>query len=199
MILIAGGAGYIGSHTNKRLNQKGFETVVFDNLIYGHREFAKWGDFVHGDLGNPEDIRVCFKKYRIQAVMHFGAFAYVSESVVDPAKYYWNNVANTLNLLEVMREFSVDKFIFSSSCATYGQPQEIPITEEHPQNPVSPYGKTKWMVEEILKDYDRAYGIRHINLRYFNAAGADPEGEIGEWHNPEAHLIPLTVSCGPRH
>jgi UDP-glucose 4-epimerase len=193
MILIAGGAGYIGSHTNKRLNQKGFETVVFDNLIYGHREFAKWGDFVHGDLGNPEDIRACFKKYRIQAVMHFGAFAYVNESVIDPAKYYRNNVANTLNLLEVMREFSVDKFIFSSSCATYGQPQEIPITEEHPQNPVSPYGKTKWMVEEILKDYDRAYGISHINLRYFNAAGADPEGEIGERHNPEAHLIPLTV------
>ncbi len=193
MILIAGGAGYIGSHTNKRLSRKRFETVVFDNLVYGHREFAKWGEFVRGDLGDKEEIRRCFGKYRIHAVMHFGAFASVNESVVDPARYYQNNVSNTLNLLEVMREFSVNKFIFSSSCATYGQPEEIPIREEHPQNPVSPYGRTKRMVEEILEDYDRAYGMRYVNLRYFNAAGADPEGEIGEWHTPEAHLVPLTI------
>ncbi len=193
MILIVGGAGYIGSHTNKLLSKRGYKTVVFDNLVYGHREFAKWGDFVLGDLANRDQIRACFKKYQIEAVMHFSAFAYVNESVIDPAKYYRNNVANTLNLLDIMRELGVNKFIFSSSCATYGYPREIPISENHPQSPINPYGKTKLMVEDILKDYDRAYGIKFINLRYFNAAGADPEGEIGEWHDPETHLIPLTI------
>jgi len=193
MILIVGGAGYIGSHTNKLLSKRGYETVVFDNLVYGHREFAKWGDFVLGDLANRDQIRACFKKYEVEAVMHFSAFAYVNESVIDPAKYYQNNVANTLNLLDIMRELGVNKFIFSSSCATYGYPKEIPISENHPQSPINPYGKTKLMVEEILKDYDKAYGIKFINLRYFNAAGADPEGEIGEWHDPETHLIPLTI------
>ena len=193
MILIAGGAGYIGSHTNKLLNKRGYKTVVFDNLVYGHREFVKWGDFVLGELANKDQIRACFKKYQVEAVMHFSAFAYVNESVIDPAKYYRNNVANTLNLLDIMREFGVNRFIFSSSCATYGDPKEIPIGENHPQNPVNPYGKTKLMVEEILKDYERAYGIKFINLRYFNAAGADPEGQIGEWHDPETHLIPLTI------
>jgi len=193
MILIAGGAGYIGSHTNKLLSKGGYKTVVFDNLVYGHRGFVKWGDFFLGDLAERDQIRACFKKYRIEAVMHFSAFAYVNESVVDPAKYYRSNVANTLNLLDVMREFGVNKFIFSSSCATYGCPREIPISEDHPPSPINPYGKTKLMVEEILKDYDRAYGMRFMNLRYFNAAGADPEGEIGEWHDPETHLIPLTI------
>jgi len=193
MILIVGGAGYIGSHTNKLLSKRGYKTVVFDNLVYGHREFAKWGDFVLGDLANKDQIRACFKKYQMEAVMHFSAFAYVNESVIDPAKYYRNNVANTLNLLDIMRELGVSKFIFSSSCATYGYPREIPISENHPQSPINPYGKTKLMVEDILKDYDRAYGIKFINLRYFNAAGADPEGEIGEWHDPETHLIPLTI------
>jgi len=193
MILIVGGAGYIGSHTSKLLSKRGYKTVVFDSLVYGHREFAKWGEFVLGDLGDREQIRACFKKYQIEAVMHFSAFAYVNESVIDPAKYYRNNVANTLNLLDIMRELGVNKFIFSSSCATYGYPKEIPISENHPQSPINPYGKTKLMVEDILKDYDRAYGIKFINLRYFNAAGADPEGEIGEWHDPETHLIPLTI------
>ena len=193
MILIAGGAGYIGSHTNKLLNEKGYRTVVFDNLIYGHREFVKWGEFVQGDLADKEQISDCLRKYPIEAVMHFGAFAYVGESVTDPSKYYRNNVANTLNLLEVMREFGIKYFIFSSTCATYGMPLEIPITENHPQTPVSPYGKSKLMVEDILKDFDSAYGIKHINLRYFNAAGADPAAEIGERHNPETHLIPLTI------
>ena len=193
MILIVGGAGYIGSHTNKLLNEKGYRTVVFDNLVYGHREFAKWGEFVQGDLSDKEQISRLPKKYRIEAIMHFSAFAYVGESVTDPAKYYRNNVANTLNLLEAMREFGIKYFIFSSTCATYGMPQEIPITENHPQTPVSPYGKSKLMVEDILKDFDSAYGIKHVNLRYFNAAGADPDAEIGERHDPETHLIPLTI------
>lgn len=193
MILIAGGAGYIGSHVNKLLNKKGYKTVVFDNLIYGHREFVKWGDFILGDLADREQIYNCFRKYPIDAVMHFCAFAYVGESVSDPAKYYVNNVSNTLNLLEAMRKYNVRHFIFSSTCATYGIPSEIPITEETPQRPINPYGRSKLMIEEIIRDYDAAYGIRHINLRYFNAAGADPEGEIGEKHDPETHLIPLTI------
>jgi len=193
MILIAGGAGYIGSHTNKLLNEKGYQTVVFDNLIYGHREFVKCGEFIQGDLSDKDQISDRLRKYPIEAVMHFSAFAYVGESVTDPSKYYRNNVANTLNLLEVMREFGIKYFIFSSTCATYGMPLEIPITEDHPQTPVSPYGKSKLMVEDILKDFDSAYGIKHINLRYFNAAGADPAAEIGERHNPETHLIPLTI------
>ncbi len=193
MIFLAGGAGYIGSHTNKLLNKLGYQTVVFDSLVYGHREFVKWGEFILGDLANREQLRACFMKYPIEAVMHFSAFAYVGESVIDPAKYYKNNVSNTLNLLDVMREFDVRYFIFSSTCATYGEPVEIPISETHPRRPVNPYGKSKLMVEEVLKDYDRAYGIKHINLRYFNAAGADPDREIGERHNPETHLIPLTI------
>jgi len=194
MILIVGGAGYIGSHMNKFLNKSGYRTVVFDNLVYGSREFVKWGEFVLGDLANKDQIRLCFRKYPIEAIMHFSAFAYVGESVTDPARYYLNNVANTLNLLEVMREErNVRYFIFSSSCATYGIPEGIPITEDNPQKPVNPYGRSKLMIEEILKDYDKAYGIKHVNLRYFNAAGADPEGDIGERHNPETHLIPLTI------
>jgi UDP-glucose 4-epimerase len=200
MILITGGAGYVGSHTNKLLSQNGFKTVVFDNLVYGHREFVKWGEFFFGDLANREDIRRCFKTYRIEAVMHFGGFAFVGESVTNPSKYYWNNVANTLNLLDIMREFRVNHFIFSSTCAIYGLPEWIPLTENHPQYPINPYGKTKFMVEEILKDFDNAYGIRHVNLRYFNAAGADPDGDIGERHDPETHLIPLVldVALGKR-
>ena len=193
MIFIAGGAGYVGSHTNKRLNMQGYQTVVFDNLVYGHRDFVRWGEFVLGDLANKDQIRQCFLKYPIDAVMHFSSFAYVGESVSQPARYYENNVVNTFNLLEVMREFQVNNFIFSSTCATYGIPHEIPITEEHPQIPINPYGKTKLIVEEILKDYDAAYGMKHINLRYFNAAGADPDGEIGERHDPETHLIPLAI------
>ncbi len=193
MILIVGGAGYIGSHVNKFLNKNGFKTVVFDNLVYGNRDFVKWGEFILGDLADKDQIRLCFKKYQIDAVMHFSAFAYVGESVVDPARYYLNNVSNTLNLLEVMRESNTRYFIFSSTCATYGIPREIPIIEDHPQKPVNPYGRSKLMIEQILEDYDKAYGIRHVNLRYFNAAGADPEGEIGERHDPETHLIPLAV------
>lgn len=193
MILIVGGAGYIGSHANKLLNKTGHQTIVFDNLSYGHREFLKWGAFVLGDLSNKEQIQLCFDRYSIDAVMHFSGFTYVADSVADPARYYQNNVVNTINLLDIMRDFGVKYFIFSSTCATYGLPLEVPITERHPQNPINPYGKSKLMVEEILKDYESAYGTKYVNLRYFNAAGADPDGEVGEWHEPETHLIPLVL------
>lgn len=194
-ILIVGGAGYIGSHVNRLLSRKGYKTVVFDNLSRGHRELVKWGKLFCGDLSDKEQIRECFRKYPIEAVMHFSAFAYVGESVTEPIKYYQNNVANTLNLLEVMLESKVMHFIFSSSCATYGIPHQMPITEDHPQTPINPYGMTKLMVEDILKDFDIAYGMKYVSLRYFNAAGADPDAEIGEWHDPETHLIPLVLDA----
>jgi len=193
MILVIGGAGYVGSHTNKLLNKKGYQTVVFDNLSCGHREFVKWGEFILGDLSNREQIRDCFKKYQIEAIMHFSAYANIEESVTDPSKYYNNNVINTINLLDTMIESGINNIIFSSSCAIYGEPEEIPIKETHPKNPFNPYGKTKFMIEEILKDYDKAYCLKYISLRYFNAAGADPESEIGERHDPETHLIPRTI------
>ena len=193
MILVAGGAGYIGSHVNKLLNQRGLQTVVYDNLCYGHREFVRWGDFVEGDLADLRQLRQCFDRYPIEGVMHFCSFAYVGESVTDPARYYQNNVANTLNLLSVMREFGVNLFVFSSSCAVYGIPSAIPLTENCALDPISPYGRTKLMVERSLKDFDAAYGLRSASLRYFNAAGASPDGDIGEWHQPETHLIPLVL------
>lgn len=194
-VLVCGGAGYIGSHINKQLHKEGYETVVFDNLVYGHREAVKWGKFEQGDLSNIEDIERVFNKYSIEAVFHFAAYAYVGESVVNPEKYYYNNVSNTLNLLKVMREHGCRKIIFSSTCATYGEPERVPITEDMPQNPINPYGATKLMMERILKDYYRAYGIEFVVLRYFNAAGADPEGEIGESHDPETHIIPLVLDA----
>lgn len=199
-ILICGGAGYIGSHINKELNKEGYDTVVFDNLVYGHKEAVKWGSFVEGDLKNIGDIEEAFKRFKIDAVMHFAAYAYVGESVIDPEKYYYNNVVNTLNLLKVMRKYGCDKIIFSSTCATYGEPERVPITEDMPQNPINPYGMTKLMVERIFKDYGRAYGLNFVVLRYFNAAGADPDGEIGESHDPETHIIPLVldVASGKR-
>lgn len=200
MILIVGGAGYIGSHLNKEINKRGYETVIFDNLSYGHEEFVKWGTFERGDLGNIDDIKSILNKYPIEAVMHFAAFTYVGESVKDPQKYYLNNVKNTLNLLQAMLEENVKQFIFSSTCATYGNPVEIPITENHPQNPINPYGRGKLIVEQILKDYNAAYGLNYASLRYFNAAGADPDGDVGELHDPETHLIPLIldVAAGKR-
>ncbi|MFH1132074.1 MAG: UDP-glucose 4-epimerase GalE [Pseudomonadota bacterium] len=200
MILVTGGAGYIGSHVNKELTRRGYSTVVYDNLSFGHKEMTKWGVFVEGDLNNPQQIRSVFDKWPIKAVMHFAAFAYVGESVENPQIYYMNNLGGTLNLLRAMLEANVTEFVFSSSCATYGIPQEIPIPETHPRNPVSAYGRTKLMVEQILEDYRAAYGMKYVSLRYFNAAGADPEGEIGEWHDPETHLIPLVleVALGKR-
>lgn len=195
MILVVGGAGYIGSHANKLLNKRGYKTVVFDNLVYGHKELVRWGEFVLGDLAEIEQIRLVFKRCPIKAVMHFSAFAYVGESVENPEKYYINNVANTLNILKVMKEFDVKYFIFSSTCATYGNPVKIPIAEDHPQNPINPYGQGKLMVEKILSDYCNAYDLKYVSLRYFNAAGADPDHEIGEWHEPETHLIPLVLDA----
>ena len=194
-ILVCGGAGYIGSHINKALHQEGYETVVFDSLIYGHREAVKWGTFVKGDLANPDDLEAVFRDHDIDAVFHFAAFAYVGESVENPEKYYYNNVGNTLNLLKVMRKHGCNKIIFSSTCATYGEPEKLPLTEEMPQHPINPYGATKLMVERIFKDYHAAYGLEFVVLRYFNAAGADPDGEIGESHNPETHLIPLVLDA----
>lgn len=194
-ILVCGGAGYIGSHVNKQLHKEGYETVVFDNLVYGHREAVKWGHFEQGDLKNIEDIERVFQKYQIDAVFHFAAYAYVGESVSEPEKYYYNNVANTLNLLQVMRKYGCKRIIFSSTCATYGEPERVPITEDMTQNPINPYGATKLMMERIFKDYHTAYGLEFVVLRYFNAAGADPEGEIGESHNPETHIIPLVLDA----
>ena len=194
-VLICGGAGYIGSHINKQLHEDGYDTIVFDNLVYGHREAVKWGTFVKGDLKNVDEIDAVFRQYPIESVFHFAAYAYVGESVKEPEKYYYNNVVNTLNLLNMMRRHSCDKVIFSSTCATYGEPERVPITEDTPQNPINPYGRSKLMIEQIFRDYQRAYGLRFAALRYFNAAGADPEGEIGESHNPETHLIPLVLDA----
>jgi len=194
-VLIVGGAGYIGSHVNLWMNQKGFETIIYDNLVYGHRELVQWGTFVQGDLANADQLRNVFSKYQITAVMHFAAYAYVGESVTEPEKYYLNNVANTLNLLKVMREFEVKNLVFSSTCATYGHPQQDKINENHIQEPINPYGQSKLMVEKFLSDYSQAYGLNFVALRYFNAAGADPQGLIGEWHEPETHLIPLVLNA----
>jgi len=199
-LLIVGGAGYIGSHACKYLAKKGFSPIVYDNLVYGHREAVKWGPFEDGSLGDSERLKQVLRKYHPRAVMHFAAFAYVGESIEKPSLYYRNNVVDTLNLLDIMVELNVENFIFSSSCAIYGIPQKIPIEESAAQTPINPYGRTKFMVEKILEDYDKAYGLKFACLRYFNAAGADPEGEIGEDHAPETHLIPLVldVAAGKR-
>lgn len=194
-VLICGGAGYIGSHINKCLNGAGYDTIVFDNLISGHKEAVKWGKFVFGDLKNQNEIDDVFDKNQIETVFHFAAYAYVGESVENPEKYYYNNVVCTLNLLNSMRKHGCKRIIFSSTCATYGVPLSVPILEDMPQNPINPYGATKLMVERIFKDYAQAYGLQFVVLRYFNAAGADPEGELGEGHNPETHLIPLALDA----
>lgn len=192
-ILICGGAGYIGAHINKLLNKIGYETVVFDNLSTGHREAVRWGELCVGDMADQKALNDLFEKYSFDAVFHLAAFAYVGESVIDPEKYYYNNVVNTLNLLHAMKEKGINKLIFSSSCATYGEAGNAPITEDSPQKPINPYGATKLMVERILKDFGSAYGLQYVGLRYFNAAGADPDVEIGESHNPETHIIPLVL------
>ena len=192
-ILVTGGAGYIGSHACKALHEAGYQPVVYDNLVYGHRDFVQWGPFVQGDITNAEQLNAAMKKYRPHAVLHFAAFAYVGESVVLPDKYYRNNVVGSLTLLESMKQNLVDKIVFSSSCTTYGDPVCHPISEDHKQEPVSPYGRTKLTVEKMLLDFDCAYGIRNISLRYFNAAGADPDCALGEDHEPETHLIPLVL------
>lgn len=199
-ILIIGGAGYIGSHVNRYLNSEGYSTIVADNLCRGRRQAVKWGIFLEGDLGDREFLNRLFSEHEIEAVMHFAAFAYVGESAIEPSIYYDNNVSKTLLLLDAMVRHRVKHFIFSSSCATFGNAEYTPIDEEHPQRPINPYGYTKLVVERILADYDRAYGLKHCILRYFNAVGADFDGEIGENHDPETHLIPLVleVAAGRR-
>jgi UDP-arabinose 4-epimerase len=192
-VLVTGGAGYIGSHTCKCLAARGIEPVVYDNLSRGHADAVRWGPLVQGDISDRDKLQSAITLFQPDSVIHFAAFAYVGESVADPAKYYRNNVSGTLTLLEAMRATGVDKLVFSSSCATYGVPGHLPISEATPQAPISPYGRTKLMVEQILADSGRAYGLRSVALRYFNAAGADPEGEIGERHDPETHLIPRAL------
>jgi UDP-glucose 4-epimerase len=195
-VLVTGGAGYIGSHTVLALKNAGYRVVILDNLIYGHQDLVETVlqvDWIQGDIGDRPLLDKLFADYNVQAVLHFAAFAYVGESVTNPAKYYRNNVASTLNLLEAMVAADIKCFVFSSTCATYGHPQQIPIPEDHPQAPINPYGMSKLMVEQILTDFDQAYGLRSVRLRYFNAAGADPNGQLGEDHNPETHLIPLVL------
>jgi UDP-glucose 4-epimerase len=192
-ILVVGGAGYIGSHMLKRLGQLGCDVTTLDNLSSGHRDAVLFGEFVHGDLADKSLLANLLRSGRFDAVMHFASFIQVGESVQKPAMYYENNVTNTLHLLDAMRAAGVQRFIFSSTAATFGEPQYTPIDERHPQAPINPYGRSKLMIEQVLEDYDRAYGLKSVCLRYFNAAGADPDGELGERHDPETHLIPLVL------
>lgn len=192
-ILVVGGAGYIGSHMVKRLWQLGCQVTTLDNLSGGYRDAVLYGDFVHGDVGDRNLLDQLFSCHKFDAVMHFASFIQVGESMQMPSKYYQNNLVNTMNLLHAMQTFCVDKFIFSSTAAIFGEPEYTPIDESHPKQPINPYGRSKLMVEEILADYDRAYGLKSVCLRYFNAAGADPEGLLGERHYPETHLIPLVL------
>jgi UDP-glucose 4-epimerase len=192
-ILVTGGAGYIGSHMGKELSRQGFNVVVIDNLSTGHPDSVKYGQLIRGDLRVQSDLLQLMTENRFDAVMHFAAACYVGESVFNPSKYYANNVIGTLNLLEAMRLTQSRRIVFSSSCATYGTPSRLPIDEAHAQLPVNPYGMTKLAGERAIADYAQAYGISAISLRYFNAAGCDPEGELGERHDPETHLIPLIL------
>ena len=194
-VLVTGGAGYIGSHACKALAQAGYVPVTLDNLVYGHRWAVKWGPFVEGDLADGDLLRRVLREYGIEAVMHFAAYAYVGESMQDPGKYFRNNVSGTISLLDAMVEAGVKPIVFSSSCATYGVPHTASIAEDHPQRPVNPYGESKLFSENALRWYGVAHGLRAFSLRYFNAAGADPDGEIGEDHDPETHLIPLVIQA----
>lgn len=191
-VLVVGGAGYIGSHMVKRLAQSGHETVILDNFSTGHRDAVIAGSLIEGDLADRPGLERVLRD-GFDAVMHFASFIQVGESVREPAKYYRNNYANTLNLLEAMVAAGVTRFIFSSTAAVFGEPDYVPIDEAHAKRPINPYGLTKLMVEQTLADFDRAYGLRYAALRYFNAAGADPDGELGERHDPETHLIPLAL------
>jgi UDP-glucose-4-epimerase GalE len=197
-VLVTGGAGYIGSHACKALARAGQTPVTYDNLSRGFAHAVKWGPFEQGDILDAGRLAEVIARHRPEAVVHFAAFAYVGESMTDPAMYFRNNVVGTLGLLDAMRGGGVSKIVFSSSCTTYGARTSEPITEDRPQTPVDPYGRSKWMVEQILRDYARAYGLRAVALRYFNAAGADPDGEIGEDHEPETHLIPLLLDAAAK-
>ena len=194
-MLVVGGAGYIGSHMVKYLAARGFAPVVLDNLSTGHAESARFGQLVVGDLADQALLDQLFTEHKFVAVMHFAAASLVGESMEHPAKYYRNNVSNTLNLLDTMVKHGVKDFIFSSTAAIFGEPQYTPIDEAHPKNPINPYGASKLMIERILEDYAAAYGLNSVSLRYFNACGADPEGDLGELHDPETHLIPLVLQA----
>jgi UDP-arabinose 4-epimerase len=194
-ILITGGAGYVGSHCAKTLAAAGHEGIIFDSLLFGHREFVRWGKLIEGDVRDAAALDAVFSAYRIDAVMHFAALAYVGESVTLPGRYYDVNVHGTRTLLDAMVRAGVSGLVFSSSCAVYGEPKVIPISESTPLNPINPYGFTKLACERMMDDFDLAHGIRSARLRYFNAAGADPTSEIGEDHNPETHLIPLVLDA----
>jgi UDP-arabinose 4-epimerase len=194
-VLVTGGAGYIGSQTAKALAAAGFQPVVLDDLSTGHRRAVRWGPLVSGDAGDRDLVRCVIREYAVAGVIHFAASAYVGESVWEPRKYFQNNVANTLGLLDVMMDTGVQHVVFSSTCATYGVPESLPVGEDARQQPASPYGDSKLFVERALEAYGRAYGLRWAALRYFNAAGADPEGELGEDHDPETHLVPLAIDA----
>lgn len=192
-VLVTGGAGYIGSHTVKLLLEFGYDTIIYDNLENGHQKAVLGGTLIQGDLRDKELLNETFDAHKIDAVIHFAAYASVGDSVANPNKYFLNNVNGGLNLMESIRTHDIKSIIFSSSASTYGEPQNVPIIEDDPQNPTNPYGETKLIFEKILKWYDVAYGIKSISLRYFNASGADPEGRIGEDHKPEEHLIPIVL------
>ena len=194
-VLVTGGAGYIGSHACKALAAAGYLPVTYDNLVHGHAWAVKWGPLVEGDIADEARIRQTLQKYSIDSVIHFAAYAYVGESMKKPGMYFRNNAMNTLTLLEAMQEAGADKLVFSSTCATYGVPTEMPMREDNGQNPINPYGESKLFVEKMLRWWDGAHGLRSIALRYFNAAGADPDGDIGEDHTPETHLIPLAIEA----
>jgi len=194
-VLIVGGAGYIGSQTAKLVAKAGLSPVVLDNLVYGHESAVKWGPLIKGDLADRALIDRVLVEHSVTSVIHFAAYAYVGESVTNPRKYFRNNVVNTLNLLDAMVDRGVRDIVFSSTCATYGEPTKVPISEDHLQSPVNPYGESKLMVEKILHWYSGAHSLRYAALRYFNAAGADPDGELGEEHDPETHLIPLAIEA----
>lgn len=195
-ILVIGGAGYIGSHTCKRLAAQGFQPVVFDNLSEGYAEFVQWGELIRGDIRSPDQLRAALERVRPAAIIHFAAHAYVGESVTDPGKYYDNNVAGALNIACAARDAGNVPVIFSSTCAIYGTPPEGRIDETCPKQPINPYGRSKWMVEQMLADFSDAYGLRSVCLRYFNASGDDPDGDVGEAHREETHLIPRAVLAG---
>ena len=194
-VLVTGGAGYVGAHGCKALAAAGYRPVVYDNLIHGHEWAVQWGPFERGELSDRARLEQVFVSHRPEAVMHFAAFTAVGESVTDPGKYYRNNVAGSLTLIEAAAAHGVDKFVFSSTAAAYGLPASVPITEDAPNKPINPYGRSKLMIEQILFDFERAHGLNSAIMRYFNAAGASPDGEIGECHDPETHLIPLALDA----
>ncbi len=194
-ILVTGGAGYIGSHACKALAAAGYAPVTLDNLVRGHRSAVRWGPFVEGDLADSGLVRRVLREHRIAAVIHFAAYGYVGESMHEPGKYFANNFGNSVTLVEAMRAEGVEALVFSSTCATYGDPRWLPIDEGHPQQPVNPYGESKLFVERMLARCDAAHGLRYAALRYFNAAGADEAGDLGEDHEPETHLIPLAIEA----